>query len=137
MFGRVWEALRVRSPSLHRQLSRPLTIPLVIVGMCGLTALWRWLFQTNMNHRRPIEDDQDEQPKKKPATRASITALAMEELSTKKSLRDFGYDFNETGELLNIQTGERFEFKVKEDHKYNQKRYEMIGELVSEHVYQH
>ncbi|XP_013789047.1 protein FAM172A-like, partial [Limulus polyphemus] len=49
----------------------------------------------------------------------------------------FGYSFNEHGLLRHIETGEPFKFQAKEnDHDYNQRRYEALGELITEHVYQ-
>lgn len=33
------------------------------------------------------------------------------------------------GQLRHVETGEPFEFKVREDHSYNQKRYEALGEV--------
>ena len=35
----------------------------------------------------------------------------------------------EEGELRSAEDGEPFVFKVKEDHTYNQKRYEALGEV--------
>ncbi|XP_077989062.1 cotranscriptional regulator ARB2A-like [Glandiceps talaboti] len=52
------------------------------------------------------------------------------------TLEEFGYAFNEDGELRDIKTGDKFEFFVKkDDHLYNQKRYEAIGEIITEIVY--
>lgn len=48
----------------------------------------------------------------------------------------FGYKFNEFGQLQHITTGAPFNFNEKEnDHIFNQKRYEAIGELVTDYVY--
>ncbi|GFR13179.1 uncharacterized protein TNCT_126351, partial [Trichonephila clavata] len=45
------------------------------------------------------------------------------------SFEGFGYRFNEFGQLRHITTGEPFEFnQKKDDHLYNQKRYEALGE---------
>ncbi|KFM67095.1 Protein FAM172A, partial [Stegodyphus mimosarum] len=53
-----------------------------------------------------------------------------------KTFEEFGYKFNEFGQLQHITTGESFVFDVrKDDHVYNQKRYEAIGELVTDYVY--
>ena len=38
---------------------------------------------------------------------------------------------NTDGQLRHIETGEPFEFKIKEEQAYNQKRYETIGEVCS------
>ncbi|PRD31447.1 UNVERIFIED_CONTAM: hypothetical protein NCL1_23542 [Trichonephila clavipes] len=52
------------------------------------------------------------------------------------SFEGFGYRFNEFGQLRHIITGEPFEFNLKKgDHIYNQKRYEALGEIITQHVY--
>ncbi|CAG8467432.1 6877_t:CDS:2 [Paraglomus brasilianum] len=52
-----------------------------------------------------------------------------------KRLEEFGYYFNEQGELRNTVTNERFAFDVRRnDQEYNQARYEALGEAVSQHV---
>ncbi|GFR16716.1 cotranscriptional regulator FAM172A, partial [Trichonephila clavata] len=52
------------------------------------------------------------------------------------SFEGFGYRFNEFGQLRHITTGEPFEFNLKkDDHLYNQKRYEALGEIVTNHVF--
>ncbi|ELU03974.1 hypothetical protein CAPTEDRAFT_148827 [Capitella teleta] len=51
------------------------------------------------------------------------------------SLEGFNLAFNEDGELRDTDTKEAFVFKVKENNSYNQKRYEHIGELITEYVY--
>lgn len=44
--------------------------------------------------------------------------------------------FLSDGQLRHTETDERFEFEVrKEDPKYNQKRYEALGEVITEYVY--
>ncbi|XP_064100002.1 cotranscriptional regulator ARB2A-like [Macrobrachium nipponense] len=50
-------------------------------------------------------------------------------------LAGFGYEFKD-GKLKNIKTGEPFVFVVREDdHAYNQKHYEALGEVITEEVY--
>lgn len=52
------------------------------------------------------------------------------------TIEGFGYKFNEFGQLRHIQTGARFEFQVKQDdHDYNQRRYEALGEVITDYVY--
>ena len=41
----------------------------------------------------------------------------------------FSFQTDIEGELRSLEDGERFVFKVKEDHNYNQKRYEALGEV--------
>lgn len=52
------------------------------------------------------------------------------------TLAAFGYQFDKDGKLKNIETGEEFEFVVREgDQNYNQKHYEALGEVLTEEVY--
>uniref|UniRef100_A0A8C0X4L3 Arb2 domain-containing protein n=1 Tax=Castor canadensis TaxID=51338 RepID=A0A8C0X4L3_CASCN len=45
------------------------------------------------------------------------------------TLEGFEYAFNEKGQLRHIKTGEPFVFNYREDlHRWNQKRYEALGE---------
>ncbi|GAB0088646.1 FAM172 family protein homolog CG10038 [Sergentomyia squamirostris] len=57
-----------------------------------------------------------------------------------KTLADFGYGFNEEGKLRQISdtgalTDKGFEFNTFKEHQLNQKRYEELGEVITEHVY--
>ncbi|XP_050401477.1 cotranscriptional regulator FAM172A homolog isoform X1 [Patella vulgata] len=53
-----------------------------------------------------------------------------------ETLQEFGYDFNDKGELRDIQTDEYYNFHHSEgDHRYNQKRYEALGEKITDYVY--
>ncbi|XP_043276836.1 FAM172 family protein homolog CG10038 [Venturia canescens] len=59
-----------------------------------------------------------------------------------KNLKEFGYGFDEGGKLrkvdlvTNVMSKEEgFEFNVSEDPQYNQKRYEALGEVINEYVY--
>ncbi|XP_070542343.1 cotranscriptional regulator ARB2A homolog [Ptychodera flava] len=52
------------------------------------------------------------------------------------TLEEFKYKFNEDGELRHMETDEKFIFHVKkDDHVYNQKRYEALGEIITDYVY--
>ncbi|KAM9329419.1 cotranscriptional regulator ARB2A [Gastrophryne carolinensis] len=52
------------------------------------------------------------------------------------TLEGFEYAFNENGQLRHIKTGEPFVFNFREDlHRWNQKRYEALGEIITKHVY--
>ncbi|XP_061906984.1 cotranscriptional regulator FAM172A homolog isoform X4 [Entelurus aequoreus] len=54
-----------------------------------------------------------------------------------KTLEEFEYAFNENGQLRHIKTQEPFIFNVREDlHRWNQKRYEALGEVITQHVYE-
>ncbi|XP_061528226.1 cotranscriptional regulator FAM172A homolog isoform X3 [Phycodurus eques] len=47
-----------------------------------------------------------------------------------KTLEEFEYAFNEHGQLRHMKTGEPFIFNAREDlHRWNQKRYEALGEV--------
>ncbi|XP_037772774.1 cotranscriptional regulator FAM172A homolog [Penaeus monodon] len=62
--------------------------------------------------------------------------MATPEPTFPDNLAGFGYEFKD-GKLKNIQTGEPFVFAVSpDDRDYNQKRYEALGELVQQDVYQ-
>ncbi|XP_071450127.1 FAM172 family protein homolog CG10038 isoform X2 [Hetaerina americana] len=56
-------------------------------------------------------------------------------------LKGFGYGFNEDGRLRKLdkvtgQPGEEgFEFQVSNDGDYNQRHYEALGDVITEHVY--
>ncbi|XP_072214966.1 cotranscriptional regulator ARB2A isoform X7 [Excalfactoria chinensis] len=52
------------------------------------------------------------------------------------TLEGFEYSFNEKGQLRHVKTGEPFVFNYREDlHRWNQKRYEALGEIITNHVY--
>ncbi|XP_077378920.1 cotranscriptional regulator ARB2A homolog [Festucalex cinctus] len=54
-----------------------------------------------------------------------------------KTLEEFEYAFNEHGQLRHTKTGEPFIFNTREDlHRWNQKRYEALGEIVTQYVYE-
>lgn len=52
------------------------------------------------------------------------------------TLQGFGYEFNHDGRLCDIKTGQPFDFRVSEDQSFNQKRYEAIGEIITNHIYE-
>ncbi|KAG1681980.1 Protein FAM172A [Nymphon striatum] len=52
------------------------------------------------------------------------------------TLEEFDYKFNNKGELLSISTNEPFIFNVRDgDHDYNQQRYEKLGDIITDYVY--
>ncbi|KAK8758304.1 cotranscriptional regulator ARB2A homolog [Amblyomma americanum] len=52
------------------------------------------------------------------------------------TIADFGYYFNDFGQLRNVKTGEPYLFQVRpDDLSYNQRRYEALGDVITEHVY--
>ncbi|OQR73451.1 hypothetical protein BIW11_09724 [Tropilaelaps mercedesae] len=52
-----------------------------------------------------------------------------------RTIEEFGYRFNDRGQLRHIQTNKPFEFAVFGSHEQNQKRYEALGCLIDEYVY--
>ncbi|XP_031686287.1 cotranscriptional regulator FAM172A homolog isoform X1 [Oncorhynchus kisutch] len=58
-------------------------------------------------------------------------------LNFPKTLEEFEYAFNEQGRLRHTTTGEAYAFNAREDlHRWNQKRYEALGEIITRYVYQ-
>ncbi|XP_033107488.1 myb-like protein X isoform X2 [Anneissia japonica] len=59
-----------------------------------------------------------------------------EEIKFPDTLEGFNYKFNSDGQLRDTETDEPFQFVIKpDDHYYNQKRYEALGEILNNHVY--
>uniref|UniRef100_A0A8C5LXI3 ARB2 cotranscriptional regulator A n=1 Tax=Leptobrachium leishanense TaxID=445787 RepID=A0A8C5LXI3_9ANUR len=53
------------------------------------------------------------------------------------TLEGFEYTFNKQGQLRHVKTGDPFVFNYREDlHRWNQKRYEALGEIITKHVYE-
>ncbi|KAL5003924.1 hypothetical protein ScPMuIL_017380 [Solemya velum] len=62
--------------------------------------------------------------------------MADEKYEFPRTLEEFGYAFNEEGELRDVKTGNRFEFKVEADnHRYNQARYNALGDIITRYIY--
>ncbi|KAL2079696.1 hypothetical protein ACEWY4_025440 [Coilia grayii] len=58
-------------------------------------------------------------------------------LTFPKTLEEFEYAFNDRGQLRHTKTGEAFVFNYREDlHRWNQKRYEALGEIITQYVYE-
>jgi len=53
-----------------------------------------------------------------------------------ETIEDFGYQFNEHGQLRHIITKEPFEFNYFKERAANQHRYECLGEVIEQHIYQ-
>ncbi|KAK2182474.1 hypothetical protein NP493_351g01019 [Ridgeia piscesae] len=52
------------------------------------------------------------------------------------TLEGFGYAFNERGELRHIDTNQPFTYYADaKDNAYNERRYKVIGELVTRYIY--
>ncbi|KAI8908744.1 Arb2 domain-containing protein [Powellomyces hirtus] len=51
------------------------------------------------------------------------------------TLSEFGYTFNELGQLRSIESGEPFKFEVRPGSRaYNQAHYEALGDVIGEHI---
>ncbi|XP_069493361.1 putative protein ARB2BP [Ambystoma mexicanum] len=54
-----------------------------------------------------------------------------------KILKDFKYHFNEHGELRHLDTNEEFAYNsYKGDYKRNHKRYQVLGQIITQYVYE-
>ncbi|XP_078531506.1 cotranscriptional regulator ARB2A isoform X2 [Lissotriton helveticus] len=100
--------------------------------------LTRWV---NMAQPEPVGPEEKE---KTTALKDLLSRIDLDELMKKDeppldfpdTLEGFEYAFNEKGQLRHITTGEPFVFNFREDlHRWNQKRYEALGEIVTKHVY--
>lgn len=76
------------------------------------------------------DDDKRDQPKRKLRKNG---AEKSEEFPN--TLQGFNYRFNEEGKMRHTETDSAFEMAVTEDATYNQKRYEALGEVITQHVY--
>jgi len=52
-----------------------------------------------------------------------------------ETLLELGYKFNENRNLRSIKTGEAYEFNFCADRAENQRRYESLGEIITQHIY--
>ncbi|XP_067263319.1 cotranscriptional regulator ARB2A homolog isoform X4 [Chanodichthys erythropterus] len=86
-----------------------------------------------------------EEKEKTTALKDLLSRIDLDELMKKdepplefpETLEGFEYAFNEHGQLRHINTGEPFVFNYKEDlHRWNQKRYEALGEIITKYVYE-
>ncbi|XP_051539143.1 cotranscriptional regulator FAM172A homolog isoform X2 [Myxocyprinus asiaticus] len=86
-----------------------------------------------------------EEKEKTTALKDLLSRIDLDELMKKdeppltfpETLDGFEYAFNEHGQLRHIKTGEPFVFNYKEDlHRWNQKRYEALGEIITKYVYE-
>ncbi|XP_054715579.1 cotranscriptional regulator FAM172A homolog [Uloborus diversus] len=71
------------------------------------------------------------------ASRKETTDEEDSEPEFPKTLEEFGYEFFGGQELRNIETNEKFNFEAKpHDHVYNQRRYEALGEAMTQYIYE-
>ncbi|KAJ8285479.1 hypothetical protein GJAV_G00027260 [Gymnothorax javanicus] len=102
---------------------------------CILIVLW-----TNMAQLAGQEEKEKTTALKDLLSRIDLDELMKKDeppLSFPKTLEEFEYAFNEQGQLRHVKTGEPFVFNYREDlHRWNQKRYEALGEIITQHVYE-
>ncbi|XP_078735223.1 cotranscriptional regulator ARB2A homolog [Lampetra fluviatilis] len=59
-----------------------------------------------------------------------------DEFENYRTTTEFGYEFNEDGQLRNIEDGTRFQFNFYNNRARDQRRYEALGEVITEYVYE-
>ncbi|XP_078473314.1 cotranscriptional regulator ARB2A homolog [Lampetra planeri] len=59
-----------------------------------------------------------------------------DEFENYRTTTEFGYKFNEDGQLRNIEDGKRFQFNFYNNKARDQRRYEALGEVITEYVYE-
>lgn len=93
----------------------------------------------------PFTNMAQEDKEKTTALKDLLSRIDLDELMKKdepplvfpKTLQEFEYAFNEQGQLRHSKTGEAFIFNYREDlHRWNQRRYEALGEIITQYVYQ-
>lgn len=89
----------------------------------------------NANHGAP-DSTADGYPRKRSLVRQETEDEDDDFSAFPTTIEDFGYFFNDFGQLRNIRTGEPYLFVERpNDHDYNQARYEALGDVITEHVY--
>ncbi|XP_039401305.1 cotranscriptional regulator FAM172A isoform X1 [Mauremys reevesii] len=105
----------------------------------ALILLTIWINMAQLQQGGPDEKE------KTTALKDLLSRIDLDELMKKDepplefpdSLEGFEYAFNEKGQLRHIKTGEPFVFNYREDlHRWNQKRYEALGEIITKYVYE-
>ncbi|XP_030832814.1 cotranscriptional regulator FAM172A homolog isoform X2 [Strongylocentrotus purpuratus] len=71
-----------------------------------------------------------------PARKKSRTEQSLTSYQFPTTLEDFQYQFNEKGQLRHTVTGKPYEFEFKKGNPmYNQRRYEALGKILTQHIY--
>ncbi|NXE79072.1 F172A protein, partial [Cochlearius cochlearius] len=106
----------------------------------SISNLWTvWVMMAQLQQGGPDEKE------KTTALKDLLSRIDLDELMKKDepplefpdTLEGFEYIFNEKGQLRHIKTGEPFVFNYREDlHRWNQKRYEALGEIITKYVYE-
>ncbi|NWS59672.1 F172A protein, partial [Chunga burmeisteri] len=98
-----------------------------------------WIMMAQLQQGGPDEKE------KTTALKDLLSRIDLDELMKKDepplefpdTLEGFEYIFNEKGQLRHVKTGEPFVFNYREDlHRWNQKRYEALGEIITKYVYE-
>ncbi|XP_071479006.1 cotranscriptional regulator ARB2A homolog [Diadema antillarum] len=119
----------------------PWIIALLPAGLCvsRLTATAQEEGIDSMSGRNLTKKTgNDEEPvrKKLRMQPSSSTSSSSSKFQFPKTLEEFKYKFNEKGELRHVTSGERYVFEVERGNQaYNQKRYEALGKVVTQHIY--
>ncbi|XP_070090664.1 cotranscriptional regulator ARB2A isoform X14 [Equus przewalskii] len=108
------------------------------ISLSSLILLPIWINMSQIQQGGPDEKE------KTTALKDLLSRIDLDELMKKDeppldfpdTLEGFEYAFNEKGQLRHIKTGEPFVFNYREDlHRWNQKRYEALGEIITKYVY--
>ncbi|XP_058917444.1 cotranscriptional regulator ARB2A isoform X3 [Kogia breviceps] len=109
------------------------------ISLSSLILLPIWISMAHIQQGGPDEKE------KTTALKDLLSRIDLDELMKKDeppldfpdTLEGFEYAFNEKGQLRHIKTGEPFVFNYREDlHRWNQKRYEALGEIITKYVYE-
>ncbi|XP_049978151.1 cotranscriptional regulator ARB2A isoform X5 [Alexandromys fortis] len=109
------------------------------ISLSSLIFLPIWINMAKIQQGSPDERE------KTTALKDLLSRIDLDELMKKDeppldfptTLEGFEYAFNEKGQLRHIKTGEPFVFNYREDlHRWNQKRYEALGEIITKYVYE-
>ncbi|XP_048667374.1 cotranscriptional regulator FAM172A isoform X13 [Marmota marmota marmota] len=109
------------------------------ISLSSLILLPVWISMAQIQQGGPDENE------KTTALKDLLSRIDLDELMKKDeppldfpdTLEGFEYAFNEKGQLRHIKTGEPFVFNYREDlHRWNQKRYEALGEIITKYVYE-
>ncbi|XP_033708910.1 cotranscriptional regulator ARB2A isoform X3 [Tursiops truncatus] len=109
------------------------------ISLRSLILLPIWISMAHIQQGGPDEKE------KTTALKDLLSRIDLDELMKKDeppldfpdTLEGFEYAFNEKGQLRHIKTGEPFVFNYREDlHRWNQKRYEALGEIITKYVYE-
>ncbi|XP_045141004.1 cotranscriptional regulator FAM172A isoform X3 [Echinops telfairi] len=109
------------------------------ISLRSLILLPIWISMAQIQQGGPDETE------KSTALKDLLSRIDLDELMKKDeppldfpdTLEGFEYAFNEKGQLRHTKTGEPFVFNYREDlHRWNQKRYEALGEIITKYVYE-